>query len=603
MIKILVIEDEQPLLKNILELLQLENYEAIGASDGQTGIELARRHLPDLIICDIRMSGLDGFEVLQELRGDLTTAMIPFVFLTGDSERDSMRKGMELGADDYLTKPFSQDELQKAIRSQLDKRAAIENQRLRLLSHRLMEMHETVRHQVAREFGNNVSESVASLHIILEAIKKTSATADQIKLDQAQDLLTQLSVQVRDLAFDLRPSILDDLGLLPVLSRYFERYTDQTQIEVDFRHSGMEQRFQPDTEITAFRIIQEALSNVAHHASVQVVSVRTWAELDTLRIRVEDQGEGFDLETVLTSGHASGLIGMHGRATLLGGQLNIESRRGIGTCVTASLPAVLRDTDVAEAISPDTDSLIDSIRMSGKKDERHADVQQQADTQMPEATISIVLADSHDLSRQGIRSLLENEPGLSVIGEVADAEQAEDAVRRLKPDVLIIDFTLPGSSGLDVAQHVAQVSPQTKVLILSANTEEAYVLKVLRSGAMGYVQKQSRAEDLVQAVYAVAEGRRYVSPALSEQAIETYVALQKKRDPNLSAFNMLTSREREILRLITGGYTNHEIAEQLSISPRTAETHRYNMMRKLGVRNLADLIRYALQYGIFQAGR
>lgn len=210
--------------------------------------------------------------------------------------------------------------------------------------------------------------------------------------------------------------------------------------------------------------------------------------------------------------------------------------------------------------------------------------------------IRIVLADDHHVVREGLRALLETEPDFSIVGEAADGLAAVDLVERLKPDVLVADLMMPSLSGLEVARQVALRSPTTRVVILSMYANEPYVLEALRNGAMGYVLKDSTGADLVQAVRQVLTGDRYLSPPLSARAIEAYV--QKAEAGSLDIYETLTTREREILHLAAQGCSNAEVATRMSISPRTAETHRANMMRKLGLRTQIDLVRYALRRGI-----
>ena len=164
---------------------------------------------------------------------------------------------------------------------------------------------------------------------------------------------------------------------------------------------------------------------------------------------------------------------------------------------------------------------------------------------------------------------------------------------RLDPDVLVLDLILPGLNGLEVTRQVSQRSLRTRVVILSMHAAEAYVLEALKNGAAGYVLKDASAADLVHAVKEAVAGRHYLSPPLSELAIEAY--LQKAREATLDLYETLTTREREVLQLAAEGRSNPEIAERLVISPRTVETHRANLMRKLGLQSQAGLIRYALQ--------
>lgn len=209
---------------------------------------------------------------------------------------------------------------------------------------------------------------------------------------------------------------------------------------------------------------------------------------------------------------------------------------------------------------------------------------------------TIVLADDHQVVRQGLRALLEAEPEFAVVGEAADGLEAAEVVERAKPDVLVVDVMMPGLNGLDVAREVRRRSPQTRVVILSMYANEAFVLEALRSGAAGYVLKDAGAAVLFQAVREAAAGRRYLSPPLSERAIEAYV--QKAHAEPLDRYETLTARERAVLHLAAEGYGNPQVAERLSIGPRTVETHRANLMRKLKLRSQTDLVRYALQRGI-----
>jgi two-component system response regulator NreC len=209
------------------------------------------------------------------------------------------------------------------------------------------------------------------------------------------------------------------------------------------------------------------------------------------------------------------------------------------------------------------------------------------------STTTIVLADDHPVVRHGLRALLHAEPGLRVVGETGDGLEVVQLVERLKPDILILDLVIPSLNGLEVTRQVSRRSPQTHVVILSMHTDEAHVLEALRAGATAYVPKESTSAELVRAIREVIAGRRYLSPPLSEHAIEAYV--EKARTAALDPYDTLTAREREVLHLAAEGHSNAEIAARLSISPRTAETHRAHLMRKLSLHSQADLIRYALR--------
>jgi two-component system response regulator NreC len=215
-----------------------------------------------------------------------------------------------------------------------------------------------------------------------------------------------------------------------------------------------------------------------------------------------------------------------------------------------------------------------------------------------ENAITVVLADDHQLVRQGLKALLEAEPDLRVIGEAGDGLQAIRHVEMLAPRILVLDLMMPGLNGLDVVRQLKKGSPQTNVVILSMYANEAYVLEALSNGAAAYVLKDSSSADLVHAVREAAAGRRYLSPPLSDRAIEVY--REKARAATLDRYETLTARERAVLHLAAEGHTNAEVATRLGISARTAETHRSNLMHKLNLHTQAELIRYALRRGIVQ---
>jgi DNA-binding NarL/FixJ family response regulator len=209
---------------------------------------------------------------------------------------------------------------------------------------------------------------------------------------------------------------------------------------------------------------------------------------------------------------------------------------------------------------------------------------------------TIVLADDHRIVRQGLRALLTAEEHFEVVGEAGDGREALELVRRLNPDVLVLDLMMPGLNGLEVARQLHRQTPKVGIVVLSMYDDEGFVLEALAHGVAAYVLKDSNSSDLVQAVREVAAGRRYLSPPLSDRAIETYLQLAKTGA--MDKHETLTTREREVLQLSAEGHTNSEIAARLGISTRTAETHRSRLMHKLGLHTQSDLIRYALKRGI-----
>jgi len=209
---------------------------------------------------------------------------------------------------------------------------------------------------------------------------------------------------------------------------------------------------------------------------------------------------------------------------------------------------------------------------------------------------TIVLADDHPVVRRGLRALLEAVPDFRVTGETGDGLEVVRLVEELRPQVLVLDLMMPGVGGLEVARQVNLRFPTTKVVILFMHANEAYVLEALRNGASAYVLKDAGGGELLQAVRSVVAGSRYLSAPLSERAIADYV--EKAKSAPLDPVGELTTREREVLGLAAEGQSTGDIAARLGISPRTAETHRANLMRKLGLHNQTALVRFAIRQGI-----
>lgn len=211
--------------------------------------------------------------------------------------------------------------------------------------------------------------------------------------------------------------------------------------------------------------------------------------------------------------------------------------------------------------------------------------------------IRILIVDDHVLVREGLRNLLEGQSDIEVVGEATDGNEAVEKVPKLKPDVILMDITMPGMNGLEATRLIKEQSPEVKVLVLTMHESDEYFFKMLSAGASGYFVKGGSSSELISAVRAVNRGDVFLYPTMAKRLLNDYLKRAEAGEEKES-YDGLTNREREVLKLIAEGHTNQEVAELLVLSPTTVQTHRAHIMAKLGLRNHTELIKYALRRGL-----
>jgi DNA-binding NarL/FixJ family response regulator len=233
-----------------------------------------------------------------------------------------------------------------------------------------------------------------------------------------------------------------------------------------------------------------------------------------------------------------------------------------------------------------------------------------SDESASSSSISVLLVDDHEILRQGLKMLLSMQQGIKVVGEARTGEEAIVMAKELMPDVVVMDITMPNMDGLEACQLIRNNQPETQVLMLTMHESEEYFLQALRMGAAGYLVKKAAPSDLQMAISSIAQGGAFLYPGLAKALIRSYtasstLAVQASRDlktannSNLAqALGVLTPREIEILKLVAEGHTNQEIADQLTLSIKTVQAHRANVMEKLDLRDITHLVRFAIRYGL-----
>lgn len=219
---------------------------------------------------------------------------------------------------------------------------------------------------------------------------------------------------------------------------------------------------------------------------------------------------------------------------------------------------------------------------------------------MSDRPITILLADDHTIVRQGLAKLLEGESRFRVVGEACDGREAISKVEQLKPDVVIMDIAMPLLNGIEATRQVKKAHPKTRVIILSMHSHNRFISELFSLGASGYLLKDSSGTDIISAIDASMRGDTYLSPSISRRVIEDYVSLKKSKSSREELYSTLTNREREVFQMVAEGRSTKEIADILCVSISTVKTHRFNIMEKLQMDNISQVIHFAIELGIVE---
>ena len=360
--RLLVVDDNPVVLLALSEFMRAAGFEVAAGETGEEGLRLARANAPDLILLDVVLPDVNGVELCRRIKADPELKFLFVVLLsTSETSADSKISGLDAGADGYIARPIENRELLARVQAllriqraelalrrahdELERRVlertaelAEANAGLRRMSLRLLEVQETERRSLARELHDEAGQLLTGLKMVVERSLPLAPEPVRERLNEAVELISLLTARVRNLSLELRPQVLDDLGLVVALEWHFQRYAKQTGIQVDFRHTPVPERLPLRLETALFRIVQEALTNVARHAQVSAVAVRLWVNAERVGLQVEDKGAGFDVEGALARSISSGLSGMRERAGLLEGEFTLESAGGKGTLLTVEFP-------------------------------------------------------------------------------------------------------------------------------------------------------------------------------------------------------------------------------------------------------------------------
>lgn len=575
--KILVVEDEADIRESIVDMLELAEYETEEAANGEEALALLAEAttLPDLIISDIMMPQLDGYGLFRAVRGRFETSQIPIVFLTALANYDEMRLGMELGADDYLIKPFNFQQLSKAIDTRLNKQSQEKEHRYRQMTHQLIELREKENLLLAGRL-KELSQTVIGLKLLLDLtpMQSLQSTPDvgQIvtELKQSLDESTQL----------LSPIMMcDELNLVPLLAWLIKHYTEKGLFEVDFQRAGYSPIFDNQAKLSIFRIFEEALNNILQHSECTQASIRIRTSLDRFYATLEDDGIGFNLHD-LASNVGGGLTQAIERAHMLGGELDIITVPNQGVKITLSIP-LPNSTESIEIV--ETDLLGESEAKKVRNETAQAN------------TVRVIVAERRSIVRYGVCSLLaQGLPNANVV-DVTNAKQLLEQLDYSPNQIVLLDLMLEDSGGFELIKVINFRFPNIHLIAFSDRDQEMYAAEALRCGAGGYLLKSATTLEIIEAITTVLDKKQFISAEIRE-AVEIHLSGQEWH--GYSPLDSLTNREKEIMFMVLDGLNSSDISERLVISKRTVEKHRSNFMNKLGLKTPTALIQYASKVGL-----
>ncbi len=499
---------------------------------------------------------------MREANECLLVAALHAQHLSDEAAADTTRARAEL--DDLMIRLQDANErlaTAAAHAEMMAEEAGARQEEYQQLSGRLLILQEEERRRLALDLHDPIGQRLAVLTMNLDVIEGTGEALGaraRRALAESRSLAEQCSREVRTFAYLLYPPLLDELGLPAAVRWFVEGFTKRSGIQVTM-HLDEIGRLPEPIETALFRVVQESLTNIHRHASTTTASIRLATTAGAVVLEIRDQGHGLGDQlrgqngTPLSATLGVGIQGMRERIRQLSGTFDVEFTDS-GTTVRVSVPL-----NKGTSMKP----------------------------------VRILIADDHEVVRQGVRTVLEAQAGWIVCGEASTGREAVAKAVDLRPDIVILDVGMPELNGLEATRQIRRAMP-AKILILTVHESDQVVTEMLDAGADGYMLKTDAGRKLVDAIRALLRDHEFFTERIRPAEPRHGKAAASGHSPRL------TPRQREILQLITEGKSNKEIGATLGITTKTAETHRTQIMAKLNLHSMSELVRYAIRNRIIE---